>query len=155
MGRRIAIAVLLAVLALGSAATAHAVTLTRTESTLLDAINETRAAHGLPPLRVDPKLVRAARAHSHDMLRRDYFGHGAMGERLLSFGVRGRLLGENIAWAAPTRAITSRVLRGWMKSPPHRANLLRRNFRRIGIAAPVGQLGTINGAAVVTADFAG
>jgi uncharacterized protein YkwD len=155
VGRRIAIAVLLAALALVLSGTAHAVALTKTESTLLDRINRVRAAHKLPPLRLDPKLTLAARAHSFDMLRRDYFGHGAMAPRLLSFGVRARVLGENIAWAAPNWSVTDRVLRGWLNSPPHRANLLRPRFRRIGLAAPVGEFAGLRGAAVVTADFAG
>ena len=155
MGARIAIAVAAGVLGLVCATTANAVQLSRTESTLLQAINQTRAAHGLPPLRVDPKLVRAARAHSRDMLRRDYFGHGPVGPRLMSFGVTGTLVGENIAWAARAVPITPVVIGGWMASPPHRANLLRPMFRRIGIAAPVGEFVGLEGASVVTADFAG
>lgn len=89
------------------------------------------------------------------MLRRDYFGHGSIGPRLMSYGVKGRLVGENIAWAARAIPVAPVVLGGWMASPPHRANLLRPMFRRIGIAAPVGEFVGLTGASVVTADFAG
>jgi hypothetical protein len=55
------------------AAPAGARTASTPASFLLTAINGTRAGHGLGPVRIDVRLVRAARSHSADMLRRDYF----------------------------------------------------------------------------------
>src|SRR4030088_2376184 len=63
------------------------------EAGLLGAVNQTRAAHGLRPVRLDPTLERAARAHSADMVRNSYFAHGPVIQRLHAFGVRSSLLG--------------------------------------------------------------
>ncbi len=123
--------------------------------TLLGAINATRGADGLAPVRPDGTLMRAARAHSLDMLRRDYFGHGAFGPRMSSFGLRVALVGENLAWGVGSSASTSGVIRMWLASPEHRANLLRPGFRRIGIGTVSGSFEGYRGARVVTADFAG
>ena len=57
-------------------------TLTRGEAQLLQAMNRTRAAHGLVALRVDPTLVRAARAYSRTLIARDVFTHGPFAARL-------------------------------------------------------------------------
>jgi uncharacterized protein YkwD len=124
-------------------------------STFLAAMNEARAAHGLAPLRLDSKLRRAARAHSSDMLRRNYFAHGPFVSRLARFGVRGPRVGENLAWGVGSGADAREVVRRWLASPTHRANLLRPGFRRVGIGMTSGTFAGYSGALVVTADFAG
>ncbi|HVM16454.1 MAG TPA: CAP domain-containing protein [Gaiellaceae bacterium] len=142
-------------LALLLAAPASASGLSTAESSLLAEVNRTRAAHGLAPLRVDWNLQRAARSHSGDMLRRGYFGHGPWAQRIRSFGVKGPRVGENIAWGAGTTSRPRAIVGMWLNSPPHRANLLRPGFRRIGLAAPRGTFAGRRGTAVVTANFAG
>jgi uncharacterized protein YkwD len=122
---------------------------------LLAAMNEVRAAHGLAPLRLDPRLQRAAHAHSSDMLRRNYFAHGPFVSRLTRFGVRGPRVGENLAWGVGTGADPRQVVRSWLASPRHRKNVLRRGFRRVGIGLLVGPFAGYSGATVMTADFAG
>jgi len=123
-------------------------TLGRGELTVVQLINTFRAQNGRAPLRVGPALSRAAQAHSNDMARRDYFDHGDFVTRLRSFGVRAPYIGENIA--AGTRPLTpSAIVRMWIKSPPHRENLLDRGFRHIG----VGMAGS--SMRLVTADFSG
>jgi uncharacterized protein YkwD len=122
---------------------------------LLAAMNEVRATHGLAPLRLDPRLQRAAHAHSSDMLRRNYFAHGPFVSRLARFGVRGPRVGENLAWGVGAGADPHQVVRSWLASPRHRANLLRRGFRRVGIGLLVGSFAGYSRAAVMTADFAG
>lgn len=134
---------------------AEATTLTRGERTLLGAVNELRAAHKLRPLRVDPTLVHAARDYSATLIRQDVFTHGALGPRLAQYGVCGPLYGENLAWGKGTRATARGIIRGWMASPSHRANLLRPGWTRIGIGSHVGTFLGYGGATVVTADFAG
>ena len=128
--------------------------LSRAETSLLQVINEVRRKNGLPLLRVDATLQRAARAHSADMLRRDYFDHGAFGQRLTNFGVHAQMMGENIAWWPGYKARLRAVVNMWLGSPGHRANLLRAGFRLVGVAAPSG---TFQGTKVrmITADFAG
>jgi len=135
--------------------TSAAAGLTRAESRLLRDLNKVRAAHGLSPLRYDPRLQRAARAHSHDMLVTQIFQHGSFGARMLQFDVRGTLTGENLAWGNGPFGTASGIVRAWLASPEHRANLLRPGYTRIGIGDLVGAFLGCTGAHVVTADFAG
>jgi uncharacterized protein YkwD len=141
--------------ALGGVAPATAASLTSPERALLQQMNRTRAAHGLGPLSVDWRLQRAARSHATDMLRRDYFSHGAFLSRVLSFGPTGPMFGENLAWGVGDRARPASIVRAWLASPGHRAVLLRPGFRRVGVAAPTGNFRGVSGTRVVTADFAG
>ena len=137
------------------ASAAQATTLSQDERTLLGAVNDVRAAHNLRPLRVDSALVRAARDYSATLIRRDIFTHGSLGPRLAGYGVRGPIYGENLAWGKGERATARGIVRGWMASPGHRANLLRPGWRRIGIGSRVGTFHGYGGATVVTVDFAG
>jgi len=122
---------------------------------LLAAVNETRTARGLRPLRVDPTLARAAVAHSVQMLRQETFTHGAFATRMRVFHVQGPLVGENLAWGSGSYAAAPTIVAEWLASPEHRANLLRPGFVRIGIGAVRGTFLGHAGAVVVTADFGG
>ncbi|MGN6800125.1 MAG: CAP domain-containing protein [Gaiellaceae bacterium] len=144
-----------AILVLVFSTTAAAAGLTRAEARLLRDLNKVRAAHGLAPLRYDPHLQRAARAHSHDMLVNQIFQHGAFGERRVRFDVRGTLTGENLAWGKGSLGTASSIVRLWLASPEHRENLLRSGFTRIGIGDLVGPFLGFGTTHVVTADFAG
>ena len=129
--------------------------MTRVERTLLQVMNEARTARGLPRLRVDSRLQKAARAHSRDMIRRGYFAHGAFGRRLDRYGVRGRVMGENLAAATGRGVRVRQIVRQWLRSPGHRANLLGSSFSRVGVAAVPGRLPGFGKVRVITADFAG
>jgi uncharacterized protein YkwD len=118
-------------------------------------MNQVRVAAGLRPLRFEGKLHAAARAHSADMLRRGYFGHGAFGRRMSGFHVRARVVGENLAWGTGPYSAAKAVVQEWLASPEHRANLLRPGFRLVGVGAAVGVFVGRAGATVITADFAG
>jgi uncharacterized protein YkwD len=155
MNRNVLVAFAAAFLLLTGAATASAGGLNSMETSLLRAVNQTRAAHGLAAVRVDGTLERAARAHSAEMIAQSYFGHGAFADRMNAFGARGRFLGENLAWGTGSYGSPSSVIRAWLASPEHRANLLRPGYRRIGIGAVVGSFQGQSGAVVITADFAG
>jgi uncharacterized protein YkwD len=146
--------VLLAVSALLlSAGAAQARGLNSSEASLLNTMNTVRKSHGLPALRVDVHLVRAARGHSADMMRRQYFAHGSVGGRIVATGARGPLFGEDLAWAQGITAWW--VVNHWLASPSHRAILLRAGFTRVGIGYSFGTFIGHGGAGVVTADFAG
>jgi uncharacterized protein YkwD len=129
--------------------------LTRAETSLLHEINSARAAYHVQRLRVGVRLQRAARAHSFDMLHNGYFEHGPFAARMAQFGVQGPFTGENLAWASGTYTTPSAIVRLWLGSAEHRANLLRPGFRRVGVATPFGPFGGYPHAVVVTADFAG
>src|SRR5918994_2879742 len=108
--------------------------------------NRERAARRLAPLRQHAKLRRAADGHSADMVADRYFSHQTpegtdMVERILRAGFArgsGWLLGENIAWGSGEFATAEQIHRSWMNSPGHRANILRREFRWIGIGIALG-----------------
>jgi uncharacterized protein YkwD len=134
---------------------AHGTTLSASERTLLGAVNDVREANNLRPLRVDTRLVRAARDYSTTLIRNDVFTHGALGPRLARYGVRGPYYGENLAWGKGRQATARGIVRSWLASPSHRANLLRPGWSRIGIGARIGTFLGYGGATVVTADFAG
>src|SRR5438874_11600209 len=150
--RKVLVVFVTVFLLFGVATTASAQGLTSSENSLLSVINSARTSRGLAPVRVDYRLVRTARGHSADMLRHQYFSHGAFTARVRASGAAGPVFGEDLAWG-PMSA--SWVVNQWLASPSHRAVLLRPGFRRVGIGAFQGTFAGKRGALVVTADFAG
>jgi uncharacterized protein YkwD len=152
-----ALLVFLAAVGLVQAATAapQATKLTQSERSLLAAVNNVRAAHRLRRLTVDPALQRVARSYSATMIRTGRFTHGDMGRRVGGSGARGPAYGENLAWGTGSYASARTIVANWMRSPSHRANMLRAGWTRIGIGAVNGTFMGRRGATVVTADFAG
>jgi uncharacterized protein YkwD len=128
------------------------------ERTLVRAVNGVRARHGLPRLKRSPRLNRAADHHTRQMIAHDFFSHSSrngasMSRRVRAFA-RSRRVGETIAMTSRCgRRGARRVVRMWMASSGHRAIVLSRSFRRIGVGARRGSLGAQR-ACVVTADFA-
>lgn len=148
-----------------AAAAAHVAvrgaTLREAAAATLCLLNRTRAEYGLPPLRLNGKLSHVARMHSHDMVSRRYFAHDSLNgsspfARMFAVHYVPRnaswWLGENIGWGIGSLGQPIAMVRAWMHSPPHRANILNRHFRDIGIGivpgAPVG-----GGGATYTTDF--
>jgi hypothetical protein len=97
-------------------------------------VTAARASMGLPPLARDARLDAVARDHAARMARANELAHelgdGDPLERLRAAGLDTAYAGENIAHAS-TLPLAHRSL--WA-SPSHRANLLRREFQRVGIA---------------------
>jgi uncharacterized protein YkwD len=113
------------------------------EAQVLADLNATRRQRGLSQLRFSSALSRAADSHSRDMARRGYFSHNspdgsAFWRRVQRFypsaGYRSWAVGENLVWASPDLSAAS-ALSMWMGSAPHRANLLSRQWREIGLSA--------------------
>lgn len=138
-----------------ASAVADQQSLTGQEESLLDAINRARAARGVQPLRIGVRLQRAARAHSRAMVRSGSFTHGNWYHRLRSFGVDGNTVGETIAWGVGSHGSASAIVGMWLASPSHRATMLARGFRRVGVGIAIGRMDGYSGARVATADFAG
>src|SRR5512146_1235096 len=134
-------------------AVAGASSMSGSEASLLREINRVRVAHGVPALHYD--AARAARAHSLEMARKGYFTHGAFASRMVRFGVHGPFVGENLAWGNGSFGSPHGIVSAWLRSPEHRANLLRPGFRRIGLGELTTTFEGAAGANVVTADFAG
>jgi uncharacterized protein YkwD len=104
------------------------------EERMLEMVNRERRAAGLKPVQLDPALTPVARGHSQDMLARGYFSHYSpegedLGRRMRASRVGYLAAGENLA-LAPTLAGAHN---GLMRSPGHRANILRPQFGRLGI----------------------
>ena len=72
------------------------------------------------------------------MIRKDYFGHGSVGKRLKRHGYKWRTYGENIAGGTGRYANPGNTFGRWMKSSGHRANILNRRFREIGVGTATG-----------------
>ena len=109
--------------------------------------NRERTERGLAPLKEHAKLRQAADGHAEDMVAGQFFAHDApdgqdMVDRVLrtgyARGAAGWSLGENIAYASGHLATAAQIHRAWMRSPGHRANILRRQFREIGIGIALG-----------------
>ena len=105
-------------------------------------LNRQRTKRGMRALRTNPRLSEAARSHTRDMVQKRYFEHTSTSgadvvDRLLSTGYLGRvrswLVGENLAWGTDTLSTPRQTVVKWMRSPGHRANILKRRFREIGI----------------------
>ena len=120
--------------------------------------NQTRAGRGLGMLCVNPALTRAARAHSQEMIDRDYFSHNSAngerpGARLRRFGYDWRTYGENIAWGSGSHASPNSRFKTWMNSTAHRTNILNSSFREVGVGTAVGTFKGNSNATVYTVDF--
>ena len=107
------------------------------EKRMLDLHNQKRASLNRPRLCVHPALQRAARAHSADMIRRDYFSHGNIGQRLRNYGYNWTWCAENIIedLGAPS---PGNSFNRWMRSSGHRSNILNGRAREIGIGYVTG-----------------
>ncbi|TWO71685.1 hypothetical protein FN976_08720 [Caenimonas sedimenti] len=104
------------------------------EARMLAMVNAERERAGLKPVQADPELAEVARAHSRDMFARGYFSHvtpekKSLGDRIRQRNVRYLVAGENLAMAQTLNIAHD----GLMKSPGHRANILRPQFGRLGI----------------------
>ena len=131
------------------------------KKTTLCLLNRQRRMHGRRALKPNKRLARAARRHARDMVRRRYFSHTAPGgvdfvDRIMRQEYvnpgQGWTLGENLAWGSYQLATPKSIVRSWMHSPGHRANILNPRFREIGIGVVTGspQAGTENAATYST-----
>lgn len=151
----------------GACASAHVdvdrATIAKARDATLCLLNRVRARHGLPSLRLDGKLSRAALRHSRDMVRKRYFAHDSRDGRSFSHRIhaaryvpRGASwwVGENLGWGSGSLAEPMALVRAWMHSPGHRANILNRTFRDVGIGiVPRAPVGSHRDGATYTTDF--
>ncbi|MGA9494396.1 MAG: CAP domain-containing protein [Terriglobales bacterium] len=106
----------------------------REERELFASVNQARRAQGLPSLQWNESLAIAARRHASVMAERGSAQHGFDGEPSLSVrvkqaGARFTWLSENVTQGPSPEFIHVQ----FMKSPPHRANILDRDMDSIGI----------------------
>ena len=110
-------------------------------------LNQQRAGHGLSRVRGDAKLRRAATRHSRDMVRRSYFAHVAPGGQTMIHRAKevryltaraSWFLAENLAYGQGRLATPASIVKQWMNSPPHRANILDPRARDVGVGIALG-----------------
>ncbi|MFI5689319.1 CAP domain-containing protein [Streptomyces sp. NPDC051636] len=107
-------------------------------------VNRERDQRGLVCLVTDERLRDAARSHSEDMARRQFFDHFtpeglSPADRMLAYGFP-LPAAENIAAGQPHPLI---VMAGWMNSPGHRVNILNEDVRVIGVGVYLAQDGPV------------
>lgn len=109
--------------------------------------NGVRAQRRLPGLRDNARLRRAALGHAQDMVTTGFFGHTTpagrtMVDRILRTRYvrrnRGWALGENLAWGTGALATPRGAMQAWIDSPGHRANILKRGYRDVGVGVILG-----------------
>jgi uncharacterized protein YkwD len=133
------------------------------EKTMLRLFNQARTSRGLHAVRTYDALRRAARAHSTDMLRRDYFAHSSLSgltagarARQAGYGVSGWSqwsVGEVIAWGTGTLGSPQAIFKAWMKSSGHRSIILGKRWRDVGVGCSRGTFKGLSGVRMWTVDF--
>jgi len=113
------------------------------ERELLNAVNRERKTHGLPSLASDEALANAARKHAQRMAEQETISHQLPGE--LSLPSRAKAAGARFTWLAENvdeGPNLTAIHQGFMKSPPHRANILDTDMDSagIGVAERNGQM---------------
>ena len=121
-------------------------------------MNRERAKRRLRPLKVNKKLVKSAAAHTADMVARGYYNHQRPGGPTLKARTRRAKYrgnsGENLGLANGALARPAGMMAMWMKSPMHRANVLSRKFRAVGVVVQAKDpLKKMSGAAIYTVNF--
>jgi uncharacterized YkwD family protein len=105
------------------------------ELKVVELTNVERQKAGLNVLQIDTNLSKVARLKSEDMLKNNYFSHtsptyGSPFDMMRANGITYRAAGENIAMGQRT---PEEVVKAWMNSPGHRANILNNSFTHIGV----------------------
>ena len=131
----------------------------RQQHAILCLINVERSRAGVPRLRLNGALSRAAERHARDMTRRDYFAHTSPSgvtpmARVKRAGYNPSTLAENIAFGTGSWGTPAGTISQWLDSPPHRRAMLSSGVRDLGIGAASGSpLPGVSGGTTVTADF--
>ena len=100
---------------------------------VVNLVNQERAKAGLSPVTADTSIQAAAQVRAKEIEKS--FSHtrpdgSSFSTALTQQGVTYRGSGENIAWGQKT---PEQVMNGWMNSDGHRANILNKNFTKIGV----------------------
>lgn len=104
------------------------------EGQMLQLLNQERISRGLNVLTMDNKLQAVARSHAQDMLERGYFSHYTPEgltpfDRMDRAGITYTAAGENLAFSPNVQL----AMQGLMQSPGHRANILSKDYGKVGV----------------------
>ena len=102
-------------------------------------VNTTRAHYGLHALRRSARLDRSALLKAEEIRSCRSFSHTPCGNSFTrtfqqAGYFRGRVrVGENLYWGSGGMGTTGHAIEAWLNSPPHRANLLGRDWQDVGV----------------------
>jgi uncharacterized protein YkwD len=127
----------------------------RAREALYCLMNHERQRVGLEPFAENDLIVDAAASHARAMVSRGFFSHfgtkppgRTLSDRLRRshyLPARRFLVGENLAFGRGRGSKPALMMRAWMRSTPHRVNILERRFREVGVGVrpgtPVGRRG--------------
>lgn len=102
---------------------------------IINMVNSERTRRGIAPLVENKVLSRAAQNKTNDEQKYNYFSHTSPFGLSLRYwlkkeGYQFNYAGENLAKNYTT---AKEVVNAWMKSPTHKANILDKDFKEIGI----------------------
>lgn len=105
-------------------------------SQVISQVNSVRRQAGCPDLQINPRLTEAARRQSSDMAQRHILSHEngehkQLAQRLADVRYPYGMAAENVAAGLMDAA---EVVKGWLASPAHRANMLDCSLRETGVA---------------------
>ena len=119
------------------------------ESSILSLLTNTeRQKRGVPALKINNLLNKAATLKAQDMASKGYFDHNSPDGKTPWYwfdkvGYKYKVAGENLAVNfGESKEITT----AWMNSPLHEANIVKENYTEIGTGQATG---TYNGAPAV------
>jgi uncharacterized protein YkwD len=122
-------------------------------------VNKERTKRGLQPLKRQAALSKAATGFARHMVAASFFDHttpngATVLDRIKATSyLKGRLqrwwVGENIAYGTGALGTPGSIVKAWMKSSGHRANILQRRFRDIGLGVSLGSPNGPTGATYV------
>lgn len=130
-------AVLIALLAVLVPAPTQAQTVERYENTARSATNNKRDNHELKNLSKGSCVQKFARRQALHMAEQDEMSHQDLGRVAKRCNLS--MVGENVAAGYPTGRD---AVKAWMKSPDHRANILKPGYRLLGLAVRKADDGT-------------
>jgi uncharacterized protein YkwD len=131
-------------------------------SAILCLHNQLRAGKGLPLLTDNAKLRKSALGHASAMVNQGYFDHtspdgGTFVDRIIGAGYAKRndgwTLGENLAWGTGELSTATGIMNAWMNSAGHKANIVKKAYREVGIGIRLGVPSDGAVGATITADF--
>ena len=114
------------------------------ERAVMNLLNQARTKRGLPAYEADTALSGAARMHSQEMARFNFFdhdspvrGHREVNDRVLAAGGKDGSFGENLYWCSglAEAKVGGSVLAEWLSSPEHRDTVLSSEYSMAGVGA--------------------
>ena len=129
--RKLATVLLVLSVLLTSTATASAITRDEAAKEILRLVNIERTKAGCKPLKLSRELFRPAAIRAREITK--VFSHtrpNGLPFNSAFYGIEYNIVGENIA-AGQTSC--EMVMKQWMDSPGHRANILNKKYKYLGV----------------------